>query len=348
MDKKWGNIVKFVIFLGVGLFFVYWFLLKLDPDTKQSIWRSVQQADYWWVGAAMLVSLLALFVRALRWQLLYEPLGQTPRLRNTFGAVLVAYLANLAFPRLGEVLRCAVLTTSDDIPIEKSLGTMISERCVDVAAYLLIVLIGVLVMFSDLKTWFGEGFADRFSGSSWATLLLAAALILIIAASVWIYIRFRERLTHYRIIAKIDQLLTGCLEGVKSILHLQPRKISAFIIYSIIIYLCYILGGLIIFQAFPETAGLGFNAAFVAYLFASVGMVISQGGIGAHPALFQKALALYGVPLAAGNACGWVLWTSQQVIIILLGLAFVLYFALLKKKSKAAGADYPETTTEQL
>lgn len=334
MNQKAGNIIKFVIFLGIGLFFVYWFLLKLDSDTKQAIWSAVVNADYGWVAIAMTVSSMALFVRALRWQLLYKPLGKVPKLRNTFGAVLVAYLANLAFPRLGEVLRCAVLTTSDDIPIEKSLGTMLTERFIDVAAYFVIILIGFLVMFSDMKLWFGEGIAEKF-GNSGTTIAFLAAIIIIGIGCILLYLKFRKRLIRHRLFAKIDSLLVGCVEGIKSIIYLPKRDIAKFIIYSIIIYLCYILGGLIIFQAFPETYGLGFKAAFVAYLFGSVGMVISQGGIGAYPTLFQKALALYGISLATGNACGWVLWSSQQLIIIVLGLGFTLYFALLKKKNQA-------------
>lgn len=331
MNKKLGNILKFIVFLGVGLFFVYWFLIKLDSETKQSIWQSIIGANYWWVTFAIFINTMALFIRALRWQLLYEPLQQVPRLKSTFGAVLVAYLANLAFPRLGEVLRCAVLSTSDDIPIEKSFGTMITERFIDVAAYFVIILLGFLFMFNDMLSWFGDGFSDKFH--SMQNLAFYAIILLVIGIGcIWAYIKLRKKLTKNFLFAKIDNLIIGCIDGIKSIFQLRKRSIILFIIYSVLIYLCYILGGLVIFQAFPETYGLGFKAAFVVYLFGSVGMVISQGGIGVYPTLVQKALALYGVSLAVGNACGWLLWSSQQALIIVLGLGFMLYFATQKKK----------------
>ena len=113
-----GNIVKAVVFLGVGFVFVYLFLIRLDASQKEAVWSSFAHADYWWVGCTMCVCLLSHWVRAMRWRLLYEPMGYRPGLNNVFGSVLVAYLANLAFPRLGEVLRCATLRTSDGIPVE--------------------------------------------------------------------------------------------------------------------------------------------------------------------------------------------------------------------------------------
>ena len=332
--KKWiGDILKFVIFLGIGLFFVYWFLLKLDSETKAAIWNSIIGANYWWVAGAILLGILALFIRALRWQLLYEPLKQTPSINNTFGAVLVAYLANLAFPRLGEILRCAVIRTSENIPVEKSLGTVLTERIIDVAAYGVIALLGLALMFSDMQEWFADDFHNKFSALPSIAWIFAIAIGLVIIAIV-LYKKFRTKLIKHKVFKKIDELLAGCVEGFKSIIHLKRRSMILFIIYSILIYLSYICGGWVIFQAFSETYGLGFKAAFVAYLFGSIGMVISQGGIGAYPTLVQKALALYGISLTVGNACGWLLWSSQQILIIILGLLYTIYFSLQKKKIK--------------
>ena len=331
--KKWiGDILKFVIFLGIGLFFVYWFLLKLDSETKAAIWNSIVGANYWWVAGTILLSIAALFFRALRWRILYKPLKQVPSVNNTFGAVLVAYLANLAFPRLGELLRCAVIRKSENIPIEKSLGTVVTERIIDILAYGVIALIGLLVMFGTMKEWFAEGLTQKFSTLPQVTLILCIGVIIIIA-SVFLYKKYRLSLIKHKFFQKIDKILCGCIEGIKSILHLETRGMIMFIIYSILIYLCYILGGLVMFQAFPETFGLGFNAAFVIYLFGSIGMVISQGGIGAYPTLVQKGLSLYGISLTVGNACGWLLWSSQQVLIITLGLIYMIYFSVQKKKN---------------
>lgn len=326
-----GNIVKLVVFLGIGFFFIYWFLLKLDASQKEAVWHSFTHANFFWVGCTMCTCLFSHFVRALRWRLLYEPMGYCPRIGNTFGSVVVAYLANLAFPRLGEVLRCATLRTSDGIPVEKSLGTVVTERCVDILAFGVVVLIGLLFMYGQARQWLVDILAAK-SYSLPNIAITAGVVVIIIIGSVLLYKLMRPRLAKYKVFRKVDNIVQGGLGGLKSIFHLGTRSIVLFIVYSCLIYLLYIMGGVFILQAFPETVGLGFGAAFVVYLFGSVGMTISQGGLGAYPVLVWQALALYNVSETVGLAAGWLLWGAQQVVIIVVGAVYIVYFSLAKNK----------------
>lgn len=335
MSKRLTDILKFVLFLAIGLFFVYWFLLKLDADQKQAIWQSFLSARWGWVAVVMVVCLLSHLVRALRWRLLFRPLGLAPSLNNTFGAVMVTYLANLAFPRLGEVMRCAMLRTSDKIPMEQSLGTVVTERLIDMLMFVAVVLLGLLVMFGSVKDFIYDALSQKFSSLPTLATLAAAALVLLVLLFI-AYKLLHKHLEHLALYQKVASLVRGCVDGVKSILHLGPRATLLFLAYSAAIYLLYIAGGWIILQAFGETAPLGFATAFVIYLFGSVGMMISQGGLGAYPVLVWQALALYGIGESTGLACGWLLWGSQQAIVIVVGLAYLVYFSLLKRKGGAA------------
>ena len=201
MKKKIGDILKFIIFIGIGIFFIYWFLIKLSHEQKHAIWQSFLGANYWWVGVAMLCCLCSHLVRALRWQLLFKPLGQNPGIVNTFGAVVVAYMANLAFPRLGEVLRCAVLRTSEKIPIQQSLGTVVTERVIDVLLFLLIVAVGILVMFSTVKDWIYNGLVDKVHTLPSMAVLLVIGIILLIGGIVF-YKYFWHKLLHINFFIK--------------------------------------------------------------------------------------------------------------------------------------------------
>lgn len=332
MSKRLADILKFVVFLGIGVFFIYWFLLKLDAAERDAIWQSFLSARWGWVWMTMLVSLLAHFIRALRWRLLFKPLNYAPSVGNTFGAVMVTYLANLAFPRLGEIMRCAMLRTSEKIPMEKSLGTVVTERLFDTLMFVIIVLLGFLLMFSSVKDFIYDSLSQKFDTLPSLPIIaavLAAMALLLLAA----YKLFHQRLLKFAFYKKIADMVTGCVDGIKSILHLGFRSTVLFLVYSLAIYFLYIAGGWVILQAFAETSSLGFQTAFVIYLFGSVGMMISQGGLGAYPVLVWQALAIYGIGEVTGLACGWLLWSSQQAIVLVLGIAFLVYFSLLKKKN---------------
>ncbi|MBO4307098.1 MAG: flippase-like domain-containing protein [Bacteroidales bacterium] len=332
MKKRLIDILKFVVFFGIGLFFIYWFLLKLDAEERSAIWESFLSAKWGWVICVMVVSLLSHFIRALRWQLLFKPLNHHPNINNTFGAVMVTYLANLAFPRLGEVMRCAMLRTSDRIPMEKSLGTVVTERLFDTLIFVIIVLMGFLLMFGDVKDFIYDTLSQKFSALPTLTGIVICGIALLIVLFV-LYKLFHEKMMKFAFYRKITSMVTGCVDGIKSILHLGPKATFLFIVYSLAIYFLYIAGGWVILQAFTETSSLGISTAFVIYLFGSVGMMISQGGLGAYPVLVWQALHLYGIGEATGLACGWMLWSSQQVIVLLFGLAYLVYFSLMKKKT---------------
>lgn len=334
MKKRLGDILKFVVFLGIGVFFVYWFLLKLDADEKAAIWQSFLSARWGWVWLVMLVSLVSHFVRALRWRLLFKPLDLHPTINNTFGAVMVTYLANLAFPRLGEVMRCAMLRTSERIPMEKSLGTVVTERIIDMLMFVVIVVLGFLLMFSSVKDFIYDALSQKFSSLPTLAGIAASGVVLLVAIFV-IYKFFHDKLMKFSLYRKVVEMIHGCVDGVKSILHLGPKSTVLFFIYSLIIYFLYITGGWIILEAFADTEQLGLQTAFVIYLFGSVGMMISQGGLGAYPVLVWQALALYGIGESTGLACGWLLWGSQQVVVLVIGLAYLIYFSLLKKKGNS-------------
>lgn len=335
MKKRLGDILKFVVFLGIGLFFVYWFLLKLGPDEKEAIWQSFLSAEWGWVVVVMLVSLLSHFVRALRWRLLFKPIGYYPGLNNTFGSVMVTYLANLAFPRLGEVMRCAMLRTSEKIPIEKSLGTVVTERLFDMLMFLVIVALGFLLMFKSVKDFLYDSLSTKFSTLPTLAGIAALGVAFIVLAFIAFKL-FHHKLLNFGLYRRVVELLRGCVDGVKSILHLGPRSFSLFMLYSVVIYFLYIAGGWIILQAFAETTHLGFATAFVIYLFGSVGMMISQGGLGTYPVLVWQALSLYGIGEATSLACGWLLWGSQQLVVLVVGLAYLVFFSLLKRKHSNA------------
>ena len=228
-------------------------------------------------------------------------------------------------------MRCATLRTSERIPMEKSLGTVVTERLIDTLAFGLIVLFGMVAMFGKAKDWLYDTLSQKFDSLPSMPLIAGVFVALLLIAFV-LYKFLWKRLLHIGIVKKVDDMVSGMVDGVKSVLHMGRRNTALFLLYSAAIYLLYILGGLIIFHAFAETSWLALRAAFVVYLFGSVGMTFSQGGIGVYPVLVQMALNIYGISYEVGTACGWLLWGSQQVVVIAVGALYLIYFSLKKRK----------------
>ena len=212
-------------------------------------------------------------------------------------------------------------------------GTVVTERLVDTLAFALVVLIGMLVMFGQAKDWLYNTLSEKYDNLPNMTVIISVLIGMALLAFV-VYKLFWKRLLNIPFFKKIDEMVRGMIDGLKSIFHLGGRRTVLFIVYSVVIYLLYILGGLVIFQAFDETGWLGLRAAFVVYLFGTVGMTFSQGGIGVYPVLVQVALGIYGISMEVGTACGWLLWGSQQAAVLVVGAAYLIYFSTKKSNKR--------------
>ena len=126
--------------------------------------------------------------------------------------------------------------------------------------------------------------------------------------------------------------MEGFVDGLKSILTLKnPLR---FVASSVTIWVCYYLMLLVGFQALPATAELGLSACLSVFVFGTVGMIVTPGGIGAYPALVGQTLVLYGIEESAGISFGWIIWGAQTVLFILLGPLSLLGFPLFNPQSK--------------
>lgn len=333
MRKKIGNIVKFVFFVGLGIFFIYWFLSKLTADEKAQIWQAFDNVNYFWVAVVFVTGVISHVVRALRWRLLFEPLDYKPRTSTTFGAVMIAYLANLAVPRLGEVLRCGVLNQYEKIPIQTSLGTVVTERIIDLIGFALTVLLGLVLEFNLLKDYLYDALSQKMAVPSLATLALVGVLGLVLC--IVLYRIFRKKLMQIPLFLKVKTTIIDFWQGIKSILYL--RRPWLFVIYSLLIYFLYFLGGYIAFKVLPETMHLTLVSALMVYIFGSVGMMVTPGGIGLYPALIAETLAIYKIAKPIGYALGWISWGVQQIVTLVFGMGYFIALPLMKKKNDKTG-----------
>src|SRR6187399_2300613 len=157
MKGKLLTILKYMILLGVAAALLLYALRGMDI---KKIMQQILHADVFWVSVSGLISIIAFVVRAHRWNLLIEPLGYSPSLKNTTYSVIVGYFANLALPRLGEVSRCGALSKAESIPFNKLFGTVIIERIIDVISLLLCIILAAILEYKRLGNFFTENIFD--------------------------------------------------------------------------------------------------------------------------------------------------------------------------------------------
>lgn len=129
----------------------------------------------------------------------------------------------------------------------------------------------------------------------------------------------------------IKNKVSGLTDGALSVFKM-PNK-WPFILLTLLIWLTYVLMFYSIIFALEETKMISFGAVLVAFVIGSLTIAFTNGGFGFFPVLIAKILFLYNIPIEAGNAFGWIVWTSQLIITILLGgIAFLILPSFTKKK----------------
>ncbi len=334
MNKRTKSIIQFVVLLSVGILLT-WLSLKSVWTERDKILSSLKEANYFWVVISMLIALLSHFLRAFRWNYLLKPAGYSVTKGNALGAVLVGYFANYGLPRMGELTRCSLVTKYDDVPFEVALGTVITERIVD---FLLLIVIFVLTLFAQFSQL--KGLATKYIFDPLTLKLSSIAqhpTQFIILISVLLLLMIGLFLIRKKIASlftgKFGAIIKGFAKGLSSVKDIDHP--FQFIFLSIAIWTCYFYSLYACFFAFSGTAHLGHSECLVLLLFGTFGVVFSPGGLGAYPAIITALLlSTYHVEKISAVAFPWMAWTSQFVLIFVLGILSLIILPLINKNNK--------------
>ena len=154
--KKYLTWLQYGLFLGAGIFLIYWQLKSMSANQRAEFLEALQQANYYYLLPIVIMGLISHYIRALRWKLLMEPLDFYPKTKNVFSAVMVGYLANSAVPRLGEVLKCTILAKYEKLKVDKLLGTILVERTIDLICFIIFVILTIISQFNILTQFLNE------------------------------------------------------------------------------------------------------------------------------------------------------------------------------------------------
>ncbi len=324
------KIFRLVFFLGLGFFFIWLFLRNLSAEEKHEIIQHLKGANYYWILLSIVFGFTSNLSRSSRWKILLEPMGYKPRYHNVFMSVFIAYFANLAVPRLGEVSRCLPLARYENIPFEKSFGTVVTERAFDLIVFIIIFVINIILQFDKLWGYLQHKvfvpLVEKLESMGTGTNIIVFAVLLVVGVGGIIFI-MKNR--NSKLIAIVRNTMKGFADGLKSILYI--KKPFLFIFHTINIWFMYFLMTLIVFRCLPATADLGPDAALSVLMLGSIGIMLVQGGIGIYPLIVAEALTLYGIVSTTGYAMGWLLWSGQTAMVIFAGLVSLILLPLVNK-----------------
>ena len=335
--KQFLTVLKYALLLAVsGALMVY----AVRGQDLSRIGHYIATANYWWLGLTLMLSMLGYFSRAYRWQMQLTASKHQVKYWAVYHAMMVGYLANIVLPRMGEVIRCSVLRRTSGVPVQVALGTVVTERVIDV-----LVLLGLLssVLLLDFRTFWSfvtqNVLAGRYDAlaRNRTPLLIAAIIGGVLVLSVG-YALFRnlERLRQNAFFNKAIVFMKGLLAGVFSVLKLENKAL--FLFHTLFTWSVYYLMDYLAFFCFPETYNLDMRAGLAVLTFGAFGMAAPvAGGIGPFHVMVQGILLVYGVSKEAGIAYALVVHGAQTLLVVVMGgISFVA----------VAGADKGSVLTE--
>ena len=324
------TIINALLLLFAVVVFV---LIGIKTDWHKT-WQSVQNAHPIWFLASLAFMLSAHWARGARWTLLTEPAGFPLNKRRSFYAVMVGYLVNVATSRGGEFARCALAARSEKAPVEMLIGTVVTERIIDMLMLLLVCLATLLLQFEYIYGFFETYVFDGVAKVATTQNLVILAVVLGMAAVVFMWWRKRQQAktpTNAENPSGIKGIILRFANGLNTVFKLQ--KPWLFLTLSAAIWVGYWLSTWCLLESLEVTSGLNALNALSVVIFASIGIAIPlPAGAGVWGAVSLGLSTVYGLSTDAAETYGFYTLAMSNLNMILIGSICygLLYFEMQK------------------
>ncbi len=308
--SKWLSILL-PLLLGVVL--IIYSYQKYTPEQINEIRSYFRDADYRFIILSLIISLIGSASRAYRWKFSLEHMGYRTSFANNFMAVSIGYLMNMTIPRSGEFSRALVVKKYNNIPFDKGFGTIVAERIVDSLVLLLLMGLTLLVQFDIVK----EFILDKIPVEKALWIVSIGIIALLILALLYFY-------SKSPIVLQLKQKVSGLKEGLLSIVKMKQKW--PYILHTFIIWGSFVLMFYVTIFALPETSQMSIGAVLTSFIVGSIAIAVTSSGFGTYPVLVAKILVFYSISEPVGTAFGWIVWSSQILLVVITG---VLSFLLL-------------------
>ena len=311
--KQIKNIFTILISAGLAVFFMWLALGDLDFDKVKV---SFAEINYFWAFMSAFFAVLAYWFRAVRWNLLLEPMGYQIRNSNAFWTIAFGYMMNLTIPRSGEIARATTLFRIEKVPVEKSIATIVIERLVDLVFMLLFLLLTFIFNGKVLASFYNLLTTRKVSEKKE---LKIAFLVLFLLGAVVFMIKFKE---------KIISFVKGLIEGFLAVRKIKNKL--AFVLHSAGIWICYFLAAYLVCFALKETSDFTIGDGFLLVTAGTLGMMVpTSGGAGSYHIVVKIAIVGIFISLGKSHSHGEEVGISYALISHLIQTIATLVFGLI-------------------
>jgi uncharacterized protein (TIRG00374 family) len=313
--SKWLSIL---LPIALGVYLTIYTYHKFSPQQLLEIKGYFQEADYNYIVLALLIAVIGNMSRAFRWKYSLDHLGYPTTFATNYMAINICYLLNLTVPKSGEISRAVILKKYNNIPFDKGFGTIVAERIVDLMVLLVFIFTAFILQFSVVKSFILDKIPVE---KAW----IAGLIVTVGGLAIVALFRFSKS----KWIEKIKLKLAGLREGISTLLYMKNKGWYA--LHTLFIWSSYVLMFYVTLFALPQTSSITFGAVVTAFVVGSIAIAFTNSGFGSYPFMIAKILALYGISETAGNAFGWIVWSSQMFLVVLLGLLSFLFLPLVNR-----------------
>lgn len=322
------NAITILVSIAIAGIFLWLALRGLDLD---KIEQSLKKANYIWVGFAAVFGVSAYIFRAVRWNLLLEPMGHKISNSNSLWSISFGYLMNLTIPRSGELARSTALYGVEKVPVDKSFGTIILERVIDLVCMLIFLGLTLIFKFEAIYSFYEK------SGVKFNPFFIIGIIAGIIIAFV-VFIKFKERFRKISLLSKIIDFIDGIIAGLTSVFKLR-QKIK-FILLTGGIWICYFFASYLVCFSLPETSDFTLADGCFILVVGTLGMIIpASGGIGAFNLAMKFGFTALFISMGKdaveggelGLAYSFITLPLQIIIMLVMGLISIPMLAKNRK-----------------
>jgi len=320
LNKK-SVIINSLLSLTFGGVLFYLVFKSIDFS---DFYNRLTELDFFWIYLSMFISIFEHVIRGYRWNLMME-VGQSKKFSTfvTTNVIIISYFFALIIPRFNDVVRCYLISKTDEINFSKSLGSVVSERFVDIISLLILIIFFLVLEFQTFILFIKSYIIDYTTLDNKSIIIFISFLILSIIIS--------------RLIIKKSKYLENKFnefkDGLISVKFIYNDK--RFLLSTLFLWVTYFLMGYLIFFSFSQTTDLGINAGIAVLVAGSIGMVVPvNAGIGAYHFLVASILLGYNLDYESGLFFATVLHTSQIVCLLVVGTMSSIYiFFKIRSKS---------------